>query len=121
MTKRQLKMGFAALLVVAILCAGVAVAFKCLRGEPLPRAEIDAQTSYLSQKLEAYKSQFGAYPATLDDLHLEEVPRPSWGTRQWEYKRLRDDGGFELILRESEDDYVGVYYSSEYGTWRVDS
>jgi hypothetical protein len=121
MTKRQLKMGFAALLAVAILCAGVAGAFLWLRGEPFPRSEIDAQTSFLDQKIEAYKSQFGVYPTTLDDLHLAELPRPSWGTRQWEYRRLKEDIGFELILRKSDDDYVAVYYSSESGKWRVDS
>ena len=70
--------------------------------------------------LEAYKSDHGRYPTSLNALvpaYLQEIKAPTWGIGAWNYVLLKpNEEYFILRARVKEKNRPGLYYDSS--TWK---
>jgi len=73
--------------------------------------------------LKEYKTAMGQYPKSLESLvpgYFAEVPKPTVGTRKWEY-RVGPDGQYYLAVRRYENELLPlVYYTPADGQWTHD-
>ena len=75
--------------------------------------------------LEAYHSERGTYPPSLDELvpdYLPSVPDPAWGLGRWTYRRYAGDAAgapvyFSLAVPANDSGYPVLFYDVTMGSW----
>lgn len=120
-------------IVVTALAIGAGAGVYAWAHRDSPRlAETKVLGTEVVAALEAYRSDEGTYPASLDDLapeYLAAVPDPVWGLGRWSYQRYspsradsaRDAAAnvvyFSLAVAASESGYPVLYYDVTVGGW----
>lgn len=78
-----------------------------------------AQGAALVAALEAYRAEHGEYPASLEALTPDPLPRidpPAWGLG-WNYERRSDPPGFQLVVPANASRFPLLYYDPVTRGW----
>lgn len=120
--KSALRWGLGAFLLLVLLVCGSCLLLEAMDKRDRKRlAETLAAGDPIIAALERFRADNNEYPETLDALvprYLKEIPKPTWGTREWQYWCGQET--YALFIQRSRSWYAGYRYTPGGGHWQGD-
>ncbi|HEX6133341.1 MAG TPA: hypothetical protein VFZ24_05245 [Longimicrobiales bacterium] len=127
------KLPWAEILVTAMVVAAGAGVYAYAHRDQGDLEESKRRGSTLVQALQRYHAERGTYPERLEELvpqYTAAVEPPTWGLRQWRYRRYtaaeltmdadattRNDVFFHLSVAADGSGYPMLFYDPAIGSW----